>query len=142
MLTGNDSTDANSIYFRADDLPLITDTAKAFAVGMLPHANVTIDTYTPPANDPLFSSVAAGVASIDYPTAVAAVEGRLGDDPNSLASAFASELALTRSILFNYSVNSGPPAPTPAGKTDVTDFASTPIVVSAGVGLHQSTSEG
>ena len=88
MLTGNDSADANFIYFRADDLPLITDTAKAFAVGMLPNANVTIDTYTPPANDPLFSSVAAGVASIDYPTAVAAVQGRLGDDPTFVGQRF------------------------------------------------------
>ena len=36
--------------------------------------------------------------------------------------------------MFNYPVNAGPPAPTPAGKTDVTDFASNPIAVTAGSG--------
>src|SRR5271166_370911 len=62
LLTGNDSADANSVYFRANDTPLITLTAQAFATGLLPKATVTINTYTAPANDPLFAPVAAGVA--------------------------------------------------------------------------------
>ncbi len=67
LLTGNDSADANFVYFRANDTPLITLTAQAFAAGMLPAATVTVNTYTAPADDPLFAPVAAGVAVLDYP---------------------------------------------------------------------------
>jgi 4-phytase / acid phosphatase len=132
LLTGNDAADANFVYFRANDTPLITLTAQDFAAGMLPAAAVTVNTYTAPANDPLFAPVAAGVAVLDYPTAVAAVNGRLGGDPAALASSYAAELALTRSVLFNYPLSQTPPPPTPSGKTDVTDFTSDPITVTAG----------
>jgi 4-phytase/acid phosphatase len=132
LLTTNDTSNANSVYFRANDFPLITDTAKAFWTGMLPAAPVTVDTYTSPANDPLFAAIAAGVALLDNTKAVASVNGRLGNNPQALAEAYAPELALTRSILFNYSVNESPVPPTPPGKTDVTDFISNPITVTAG----------
>jgi len=128
ILTGNDTADANFVYLRADDLPLITDTAQAFAVGLLPAATVTLNAYTPPANDPLFVPVAAGVALLDYDMAVAAVNGRLGGNPQSLTSAYAAELALTRSVLFSYSAGQTPP-PTPSGKVDVT---AVPITIAAG----------
>jgi 4-phytase/acid phosphatase len=71
-------------------------------------------------NDPLFSPVAAGLAQIDERMAVAAVTGRLGDSAPSLTTAYAPELALTRSILFNYPVSQTPAPATPAGKLDVT----------------------
>jgi len=131
LLTGNDSADVNLVYFRAPGIPLITDTAKAFWTGMLPAAgSPKID--VPPGSDPLFAPVAAGVAMLDYQMAVAAVNGRLGDNPQSLASAYAPELALTRSVLFHYPVSETPVPATPAGKIDVTDFISSPIVVTAG----------
>jgi 4-phytase/acid phosphatase len=61
--------------------------------------------------------------------AVAAVNGRLGGDPQSLASAYAPELALTRAVLFNYPVGQTPVPAAPAGKIDVTSM---PIAVAAG----------
>ncbi len=61
--------------------------------------------------------------------AVAAVNGRLGDNPQALATAYAPELALTRSILFNYPTGQTPVPAAPAGKTDVTTL---PIAVTAG----------
>lgn len=91
LLTGHDSADANFVYFRANGTPLITETAQAFALGMLPAASVTVNSYAAPANDPLFNPVGAGVARLDYRMAVAAVNGRLGDNPQSLASAYAAE---------------------------------------------------
>lgn len=130
LLTSNDSTNAGVAYFRANDFPLITDTATAFWTGMLPGAPVNVHSYTAPANDPLFSPLAAGVSEIDYQKAVASVNGRLGDNAQSLASAYAPELALTRSILFNYSVNETPPPPAP--KPDVTDLFLHPITVTPG----------
>ena len=133
LLTGHDSADANFVYFHANDTPLITDTANAFWTGMLPGAPVNVNTDTPPANDPLFDPVDTGVAVLDYPTAVAAVNGRLGGDPAALATTYAPELTLTRSVLFNYSVNVTPPPPKPPNvMTDVTDFTSNPITATAG----------
>jgi 4-phytase/acid phosphatase len=105
------------------------DTAKAFWAGMLPAASVNINSYPPQENDPLFFPVAAGVAQLDERMAVAAVNGRLGDNPQSLASAYAPELALARSVLFNYPAGETPVPATPEGKIDVTAL---PIVVAGG----------
>lgn len=129
LLTGNDTADAPNVYFRADDAPLIVDTAQAFASGLLPTATVTINTVNPATNDPLFDPVDAGVALLDERKAVAAVNGRLGSDPQALTTAYAAELGLIRSVLFNYPVNQTPAPLTPTGKTDVT---AVPITVSAG----------
>jgi 4-phytase/acid phosphatase len=129
LLSGNDSADANFVYFRANDTPLITQTAQAFALGMLPAANVTVNSLTAPAIDPLFNPVGSGVALLDYQMAVAAVNGRLGGNPQALASAYAPEIALARSVLFNYPVSQTPIPPPPAGKIDVTSI---PIQVAGG----------
>ncbi len=132
LLTGNDSADVNFVYFRANAPPLITDTAKAFWTGMLPAAGPPQVHVVSQGPDPLFAPVDAGVALLDEEMAVAAVNGRLGSNPPALASAYASELALTRSVLFNYPVSETPVPATPAGKLDATDFTSNPIVVTAG----------
>jgi len=129
ILTGNDAADANFVYLRADDAPLITDTARFFAAGLLPAAKLTLNAYTAPANDPLFAPVAAGVALLDYDTAAAAVNGRLSGNATSLTSVYSAELALTRSVLLNYPVSQSPPTPTPSGKLDVT---AVPIAVTTG----------
>ena len=64
LLTGKDSADAAFMYFRANGTPLIIDTAQAFATGLLPAAApVNVNSYTPPASDPLFDPVDAGVAA-------------------------------------------------------------------------------
>ena len=129
LLTGNDTADALNVYFRADDAPLIIGTAQSFAAGLLPAARVTINTVSPANNDPLFDPVDAGVALFDEQKAVAAVNGRLGSDPDALRTAYSAELALIRSVLFNYPVRQSPVPPTPTGKTDVTAI---PFVVGPG----------
>ncbi|HTW67740.1 MAG TPA: histidine-type phosphatase [Bryobacteraceae bacterium] len=128
LLTGHDQADANFVYFRANNTPLITGTATAFWTGMLPTATPHIQVVAQ-GSDPLFDPVDAGVAQLDYPTAVAAVNGRLGSNPQALATAYAPELALTRSILFDYPVSTTPAPLTPTGKTDVTAL---PITLGAG----------
>jgi 4-phytase/acid phosphatase len=129
LLTGNDAADANFVYFRANGTPLIVGTAQAFAAGMLPAATVTVNAYPQSENDPLFNPVAAGTALFDYPKALAAVNGRLGNNPQALSSAYAPELALTRSVLLNYPVSQTPAPVAPAGTTDVTSL---PISTSVG----------
>jgi 4-phytase/acid phosphatase len=132
LLTGNDSADAKFVYFRANDTPLITDTAQAFWTGMLPAAGPPNVNVVSPGSDPLFDPVGAGVALLDYPMAVAAVNGRLGSNPQALATAYAPELALTRSVLLGYPVNETPAPLAPPNVTDVTDFTANPITATAG----------
>ncbi len=130
LLTGNDSTDANFVYFHANVIQRTIDTAQHFWAGFLPGAPVNVQYLTPStASDPLFDPVGAGVALLDQQMAIAAVTGRLGGNPQSLASAYASEFAFARSVLFNYPANETPVPATPTGKMDVTMV---PIAVTAG----------
>ncbi|HUO32870.1 MAG TPA: histidine-type phosphatase [Bryobacteraceae bacterium] len=127
LLTGNDNSDAAFVYARANNAPLIVDTAQAFVAGLLPAAQLTVNTV--PAPDPLFDPIDAGVAKLDNNMAMAAVNGRLGGNAQSISTAYAAEFALTRAVLFNYPVGTTPPPPTPAGKTDVTTV---PITITPG----------
>jgi len=127
LLTGNDYGDAALVYVRANNAPLIVDTAQAFASGLLPAAPVTVDTVPMP--DPLFNPVDAGVAKLDTKMAIAAVSGRLGGKPQSLASVYSAEYALVRSILFNYPAAASPAPSAPSGKVDVTTL---PITLTPG----------
>jgi len=127
LLTGNDAADAAFVYFRSNNTPLIVDTAQAFATGMLPAATVSINTTS--TSDPLFNPVDAGVAELNEGMAVAAVNGRLGGSPQSLATAYATEIALVRSVLFHYPGSMTPAPAAPAGINDVTAI---PISATAG----------
>lgn len=129
LLTGNDSADTSSVYLRANWPPLISDTAKAFAAGLLPAAAVTVDSYAAGSSDPLFDPVGAGVAIFNAHAALAGVNGRLGGGAQSLDSAYGAELALTRAVLLNY-----PPGqtPAPAAPPKVIDVTVLPIELTAG----------
>jgi 4-phytase/acid phosphatase len=127
LLTGKDASDAAFVYVRANNTQLIVDTAQAFAAGLLPAAPLAIDTTS--TADPLFDPIDAGVADLNTNMAIAAINGRLGNNPQLLATAYSAELALTRSVLFNYSGGTSPAPATPAGKTDVTAL---PISLTAG----------
>ena len=123
LLTGDDSADAAFVYVRANNTPLIVDTAQAFAAGLLPAAPPAVDTVTGP--DPLFDPIDAGVVTLDGKMAAASVNGRLGGYPQSLSVAYAAEFALARSILFNYPLGTTPVPATPPGRKDVTALAIT-----------------
>jgi len=129
LLTGNDSTDAASVYFRSNVIERTIATAQSFASGLLPEASVNVNHYGATESDPLFDPVGARVAPFDQNMAIAAVKGRLGGDPPSLASAYAPELALTRSLLFGYPVGETPVPSAPKGLIDVTTI---PIDITAG----------
>jgi len=128
-LGGNDSADATSVYFRAKAAEVTTRvTTQAFAAGMLTPANVNVNV-DPQASDPVFDPVPSGVALLDPQKGIAAVMERLGGHPRLLASDYALELALKRSVLFHYPASETPVPATPAGKIDVTAI---PIDVKAG----------
>ncbi len=133
ILTGNDTADANSVFFHANAIQRTVDTAQHLWAGLLPGAPVNVQYLTPStANDPLFNPVGAGVALLDSQMAIASVTGRLGGNPQLLASAYAPEFALARSVFLGYPASQIPPPLTPANVTDATDFAANPIAVTAG----------
>lgn len=127
LLTGKDDADSAFVYVRANNAPLIVDTAQAFVAGLLPGAPVAVDTVTAP--DPLFDPIDAGVAKLDTKMALAAVNGRLGGNAQSLATTYSAEFALARSVLFNYPVGTSPAPNAPEGKIDVTTI---PITMAEG----------
>ena len=127
LLTGNDSSDAEFVYVRANNAPLIVDTAQAFVAGLLPAAALTVNTVAGP--DPLFDPIDAGVAKLNTAMAVASVNGRLGGNPAALSNAYAAEFALARAVLFNYPVGASPAPAAPADKLDAT---AAPITMTAG----------
>jgi 4-phytase/acid phosphatase len=129
LLTGNDAADANFVYFRANTIERTIDTAKALAAGMLPATSVNVNYYGPTESDPLFDPVGAGVSRLDLQKALAAVQGRVGGNGESLSTAYAAELALVRATLFGYPPGQSPAPPAPAGKVDVTAI---PIDVTIG----------
>jgi 4-phytase / acid phosphatase len=133
LLTGNDSADANFVFFHANAIQRTVDTAQHLWAGLLPGAPINVQYLTPStAIDPLFDPVDAGVAQLDSQMAIAAVNGRLGGNAQSLASAYAQEMALARSILLGYPASQTPPPTAPANVTDVTDFNANPIIVTTG----------
>lgn len=134
LLTGNDEADAATVYIRANVIERTIETAKAFWTGMLPGGGPpNVDVFSGD-SDPLFDPVGAGVARLDQQMAVAAVQGRIGGNGQSLAAAYASEYAYVRSLLMGYPANQSPPPPVPDGMVDAT---AVPIEITVGspVGL-------
>jgi len=138
LLTGKDTVDAGFTYVRANILERTRTTAQSFASGLLPGASITVN-WQQQGSDPLFDPVGAGVAVLDQRKAIAAVVGRLGGNPQSLAAVYAPELSSTRALLLNYPAGQTPAPPTPAGLTDVTAI---PIAVTAGSPGSPVTIEG
>ena len=128
LLTGNDAADAKLTYVRANNFERTIATAQAFASGLLPAATITVDSLSQ-GSDPLFDPIGAGVAELDTNMELAALQGRVGGNAQLLATAYGAELALTRSLLFNYPPTQTPPPDTPKGKTDVTAL---PIAIGTG----------
>jgi 4-phytase / acid phosphatase len=132
LLTGNDAADSAFVSFRANNIERTILTAQSFWSGLLPAAGPPKVTYVMPQTtiDPLFDPVDAGLARLDQQKAVAAVVGRLGGNPESLAAAYASEYALARSVLFGYPASQIPAPAAPAGTVDATTI---PITVTTGM---------
>ena len=131
LLTGNDVADANFVFFHANVIQRTIDTAQHLWAGMLPGAPVNVQYLTPAtAADPLFDPVDAGTAELDSQMGIASITGRLGGNPQLLASAYTPEFALARSVLLGYPLSQTPPPPTPQNVTDATDFVANPISAS------------
>jgi len=135
LLTGNDTADANFVLFHANVIQRTIDTAQHLWAGLLPGAPVNVQYLTPATvADPLFDPVGAGVAQLNSQVAIDSVNGRLGGNPQALASAYAPEIALARSVLLGYPPGEVPPPQPPKNVIDVADFTTNPIVLTPGTG--------
>jgi 4-phytase / acid phosphatase len=138
LLTGHDLADANFVLFHANAIQRTVDTAQHFWAGFLPGAPVNVQYLTPStASDPLFNPVGAGVAQLNTQLAIDSANGRLGGNPQLLASAYGPEIALARSVFLGYPASEIPAPLAPANVTDVTTipFAVTPGMQGAPIGL-------
>ena len=119
LLTGNDVSDAKSVYFRANSIQRSNISAASLATGLLPGASVPVHSFPLGTPDPIFDPISAAVVTVD--TARAANEvGGIYSSGSAIASAYTSEFSLIRSTLFDYPFGTQPPPPTPSGLVDAT----------------------
>ncbi|MGA9063471.1 MAG: histidine-type phosphatase [Terracidiphilus sp.] len=89
--------DAARITILADSDQRTRETGEAIAGGMFPGCSVEVHALPEGTNDPLFHP--HRIADQDRALALAAVEGRIGEDPGNLTAAYRPELTALDSIL-------------------------------------------
>jgi 4-phytase/acid phosphatase len=125
LLTNDAATDINLSYFRANSIQRSNITAAMFGAGLIPGTPIPVHSYsigddeTPAEPDPIFDPILANVVSVDLDRAVTEVHGIFSSGA-AIESAYSGELALIRSVLFDYPQGTQPPPDTPSGKTDPT----------------------
>ena len=98
LITGISVEDAKYTYFYADNAERTLMSAEGVAIGLL-EKPVTIHAMEDGAIDPLFKPVQAHVDNPDRTLAVAALNGRIGNDPAALGAAYDGQLCLLENIL-------------------------------------------
>lgn len=91
--------DAPHVTIVADSDQRTRETGKALAEGMFPGCVIPVQAQPEGTVEPLFSPVKAGVGHPDSSLDVAAVEGRIGGDPNNLTQAYRPQLAALDRVL-------------------------------------------
>jgi 4-phytase/acid phosphatase len=99
LLGGKGCADAPQVSFRADSDQRTRESAKALSEGMFPGCTVPIVALEEGVNDPLFHRSADQITSFESTRAVAAIAGRVGDDPNSVAAAYHAPLTMLDDLL-------------------------------------------
>ena len=89
----------DALYVWANDLERTIETGRALAETLEPGCAVDIHTIGAGKTDPLFDAIGAGVAHPDYDLALAAVAGRVGNDPAAWAQAHRADLQALQDLL-------------------------------------------
>jgi len=122
LLTGDAVTDLANSYFRANSIQRSNLTATMLGEGLIPGVTIPVHSYPLGQADPMFDPISAGVAVVDANRAAKEVQ-QVYNSGAALASAYSGDLALIRSVLFNYQQGTQPPPATPPGITDPTGQA-------------------
>jgi 4-phytase/acid phosphatase len=99
LLSGQGCADASDVVFRADSDERTRETATALAEGMFPGCPVAIDALKEGTNDPLFHLSPEEITASQTTLAASAIEGRIGNDPSAVASAYRAALTSLDSLL-------------------------------------------
>jgi 4-phytase/acid phosphatase len=91
--------DAAHVSIIADSDQRTRETGKALAEGMFPGCDIAVHAQPEGTNDPLFRPIEAGAVHPDAALATAAVDGRIGGDPNNLTELYRSQLTLLDNVL-------------------------------------------
>jgi len=119
LLTGQADFDATRAYFRSNSIQRSNITAGALAEALFPGVTVPVHSFALGQPDPVFDPIAAKLVAVDPVRAVHEVRA-VFHSGTALTSAYSSDLALIRSLLFNYPNGTQPPPPAPSGLVDVT----------------------
>jgi 4-phytase / acid phosphatase len=129
LLSAEGCTDADKVSFYADSDQRTRETANALAKGLFPQCNIAVPSLPEGTNDPLFHLPPADVARADVALTVAAIGGRIGNNPNTLTEAYRPQLAAFDNIL----ATCGKASPNTAKRTSLFNI---PATLSAGQGDH------
>jgi len=99
LLASAGCADAARVTIVADTDQRTRETGKALAEGMFPGCEVAVHSRPVGAIDPLFRSPGAAAGSRDPALAIAAIDGRIGGDPNNLTEAYRPQLAALDRVL-------------------------------------------
>ncbi len=119
LLTGDPATDLAHSFFRANSIQRSNVTAMKLGEGLIPGATIPVHSYPLTQLDPIFEPIATNVVSVDTSRAAKETQA-IYSSGTALASAYNSEFALIRSVLYNYPVGAQMVAATPPGLTDPT----------------------
>ena len=99
LLAKNGCVDAEHIKIVADSDQRTRETGKSLAEGLAPGCTLPVSALAEGTPDPLFHSLEAGVGQPDKQLALAAVSGRIGNNPNGIAEAYRMQLEELEQVL-------------------------------------------
>jgi 4-phytase/acid phosphatase len=129
LLSKEGCADAGKVTFYADSDQRTRETANALSKGLFPGCNVQVPSLPEGTNDPLFHLAPEDIAHADTAVTIAAIGGRIGNDPNSLTEAYRIQLTAFDNIL----ATCGKASPNSPKRTSLFDI---PATLSAGQGDH------
>lgn len=133
LLTGADCTDASHIAILADSDERTRETGKALATGLMPGCPIEVHSLAEGTPDPLFHPLDTGAGTSEKQLALAAVSGRISNNPAGLAEAYRPQLKALEEVLTG---NKSGGASTAAGSRPKSSLFDIPSSLGPGKGEH------
>jgi 4-phytase/acid phosphatase len=111
-LTGDAAIDGPHVYIRADNDQRTLETGRIIGKSLVLVGEPEVNALEAGKVDPLFQPVRAGIGHPDAALGVAAVLGRMGGDPKRVDTAYATDMARLKGVLFG-------PGGSPAGNASL-----------------------
>jgi 4-phytase / acid phosphatase len=99
LLKAAECADAGRVTILADSDQRTRETGKAIAAGLMPGCSIEVRSLAEGTPDPLFHSMDSGGGHIDKQVALAAVSGRISNNPAGLAEAYRPQLQALEEVL-------------------------------------------